>query len=475
MKILFIFPPKENWALRNIQLHKKIDEESGNYPPLGILYVASYLEKNIPSCEIKIIDAPTEKLSFENIKSTVKNFLPDVVGIYFCTEYLYDAYKVAESVKEVNKNILTVAGGPHLHIYPFETIQTPYIDFVVYGEAEIAFCNLIDSLINSKDPNNIDGIITKYNLQKQHKVQYIFNLDELVMPNRRLLNYKLYRSFITYSNPITTMVTSRGCAFNCYYCNSIERAKKVRFHSAEFVVKEIQDIVSLGIKDVIFFDENFTFNIRRVEDICDLIIEKRIKIRWHCRSRADMKLEKKILQKMKDAGCRMIQFGIETATPRLQKIINKHLDLENVKKVIKICKDVGILTYGNFMLGLPTETKQEMLNTINFAIELGLDYAPFGVFNPLPKSVFYENALKDRTIKKDYWYEYVKDPSKPIVDYWWPLHDKNILKELNYFAFKKFYFRPSYILKSIFRKQSIKQKFWQAKSAIKLFLSTSSA
>lgn len=470
MKILFIFPPKENWALREMKLHKKIDEESGFYPPLGILYVASYLQKEVRLCDIEVIDAPTENLNYEDIKIFVKKFCPDVVGIYFCTEYLYDALKIAKIVKSVSKKIITVAGGPHLHIYPLETIENPEIDFVIHGEGEIVFTQLIKNLLEDKDPNEIPGVISKSNKHKEYKIQFVTNLDELVIPNRRLLDYKKYKSFITYKNPITTMMTSRGCAFNCYYCNSIERAKKVRFHSPEFVIKEIEDIISLGIKDIIFFDENFTFDIKRVEDICDLLIKKKLKVRWHCRSRADMKLDKRILKKMKDAGCRLIQFGIETSIPRLQKLINKHLDLERVKQVIKMCKDVGILTYGNFMLGLPTQTKEEMLETIRFAIDLGLDYAPFGVFNPLPKSVFYEKALKEGIIKKDYWYEYVRDPSQFIIDYWWPEHNKEMLTELNYLAFRKFYFRLSYILKSIFRKQSLSQKFWQVKAAIKLFL-----
>ncbi|MCS7150913.1 MAG: B12-binding domain-containing radical SAM protein [Endomicrobia bacterium] len=471
MKVLFIFPPKNNWALRNIKLHKKIDEESGFYPPLGILYVASYLKKELPSCEVKIIDAPSEKLDYIDIKTQISNFAPDVVGIYFCTEYLYDALQTAKVVKQLNSKIFTVAGGPHVFIYPFETIKEPEIDFVIYGEAEIVFTKLIECLKIGKFPDDIIGVITKNNIDKDHKIQYVEKLDGLTFPNRTLLNYKKYKSFITYKNPITTMMTSRGCAYNCYYCNSIERAKKVRFHSPEYVVKEIESIVKLGIKDIIFFDENFTFDIDRVEAICDLLIEKKLNIRWHCRSRADMKLDKRILRKMKEAGCRMIQFGIETATPHLQKLINKHLDLEQVKKVIKLCKDVGILTYGNFMLGLPTETPKEMLNTINFAIKLNLDYAPFGVFNPLPKSVFYEKAIKEGIINKDYWLEYVKNPDKPISNYWWPLHNKEMLNRMNYLAFRKFYFRVNYILKAIFRRQSLTQKFWQAKSVVRLFLS----
>ncbi|MCX7956390.1 MAG: B12-binding domain-containing radical SAM protein [Endomicrobia bacterium] len=470
MKILFIFPPKKNWALRQIKLYQKIDEESGFYPPLGILYVASHLEKLYPSCNIKIIDAPSCNLDFEDIRHYIKTFLPDVVGVYFCTEYLYDSFKVMELVKQENKKTITVAGGPHLHIYPLETIINPDVDFAIYGEGELVFSQLIECFLYNKDPNRIPGVISKSNKDKEHKIQFVPNLDELAFPNRRLIEYKKYKSFITYDNPITTMMSSRGCAYNCYYCNSIERAKKVRFHSPEYVVKEIESIIELGIRDIIFFDENFTFDIERVEKICDLIIEKKLKVRWHCRSRADMKLDKRILKKMKYAGCRLIQFGIETSTPRLQKIINKHLDLEQIKKVIKMCKDVGILTYGNFMLGFPTQKVNEMLDTINFAIKLNLDYAPFGVFNPLPASVFYERAIKEGIIKNDYWHEYVRNPIVPLKEYWWPLHNKNVLLLINIIAFRKFYFRIRYFLKILFFiKQSIYQKFWIIKSALRIF------
>ncbi len=469
MKVLFIFPPKENWALREVKLHKKIDEESGHYPPLGILYVATYLLKNT-NHQVKIIDCPAEEIRYDSLEQQIKNFFPDVVGIYFCTEYLLDSLKTAQLVKKIKKDTIVVAGGPHIFIYPKQTIKNEYVDYCIFGEGEIVFTEFINALDTAKDIDSIPGVISKRNLYKEHVLQKVPLLDILPYPERSLLDIKKYKSFITYSNPITTMMTSRGCAYNCYYCNSIERAQKVRFHSAEYVVKEMESIINLGIRDILFFDENFTFDIKRVEDICDEIISKKIKVRWHCRSRADMKLDKRILKKMKDAGCRLIQFGIETGSQRLQKVINKNLDLERVKQVVKMCKDVGILVYGNFMLGLPTETKEEMLQTINFAIELGLDYAPFGVFNPLPESVFYIHALKEKIIKKDYWLEYVENPEESMKDYWWPKHDKNFLNEMNYLAFKKFYFRPTYILKALFRKQALKQKLWQAKAAIKLFL-----
>lgn len=120
------------------------------------------------------------------------------------------------------------------------------------------------------------------------------------------------------------------------------------------------------------------------------------------------------------------------------------------------------------MIGLPTETEEEMKQTLKFAIELNLDYAPIGTFNPLPDSVFYKMALDDGIIESDYWHEYVKNPSEKIKYYWWPLHNKEVLDKLNFDGFKKFYYRPRYLLKAIFRKQSLAQKIWQIKSALRI-------
>lgn len=470
MKVLLIFPPTKLWVSRHLTINKGINDESGAFPPLGLLYVASYLEKNINNCRIEIIDAPTEKFEYRNIEQKIIEKKPDVVGIYFNTEYLYDAYKTAETAKKADRNIIVVAGGPHITNYPIETTSNPFVDYCVFGEGEIAFKDLIDALICNKEPENIAGVISKKNTAKSFKLQKVENLDMLPFPNLSLLNKNNYKSFITYSNPITTIMTSRGCAYNCYYCSNIERSQKVRMRSAKNVVDEIEKIQEAGIKDIIIFDENFTFNILRVEEICDELIRRKINVRWHCRSRADMKFDKHILRKMKDAGCRMIQFGIDAGTQNMQQKINKKLDLEKVKQVVKMTKDAGILVYGNFMIGHPDEMKEEMKQTIDFAVKLGFDYAPFSIFNPLPGSVFYLEGLKNGIIKNDYWLEYVKDPQKPIADYFWPLQNKEMLIETDHYAYRKFYLRPKYMFQALFRKQSIKQKLWQLKAGFKMFV-----
>jgi radical SAM superfamily enzyme YgiQ (UPF0313 family) len=431
--------------------------------------VASYVEK-YTNFKVDIIDASTERMGYPGLEKKIREKKPDIVGIYCCTAYLLDAFKTAELVKKMDKKIVVIAGGPHIFIYPKETILNPHIDFCVYGEGEIAFKELVECLSTGGNPEKISGIITKDNLSLEHIIQRIDDLDSLPFPHRKFLDYKKYNSFITHSNPITTLISSRGCVFNCYYCNNIERQEKVRMRSPENVVDEIEEVVRMGVKDILIFDENFTFNIKRVIDICDEIGKRKLKIRWHCRSRADMNLDESALKRMKEAGCRMIQFGIETGTQRLQKIINKNLNLENVRKMIKMAKGAGILTYGNFMVGLPTETQEEMMESISFAKKSGLDYAPFGIFMPLPESVFYKMALKDGIIKNDYWHEYVKNPQNPTNECCWPLHDKDILNKLNALAFKSFYLNPKFIFKALICRQSPRQKMWQLKSAVKLFL-----
>lgn len=261
-------------------------------------------------------------------------------------------------------------------------------------------------------------------------------------------------------------MTSRGCAFNCYFCNNIERAQKVRFRSPENVVRELEEINKIEIKDVIFFDENFTLDIKRVEEICDIIIGKKLKIKWQCRSRADMKLNLNLLGKMKKAGCRMIQFGIEAGSQRIQKVINKNLNLENVSKLLKNVKKAGILIYGNLMIGHPTETKEEMEETLEFALKTKMDYISISIFGPLPKTVFYEQGIKDNVIKADYWYEYIKNPKDPIPIFW-PTHDKDFLVNLQAEFYRRFYFRIGYIFRSIFIRQSIKQKIHQIRASLR--------
>ena len=470
MKVLLVFP-SQFIGTSTSTLHRTINEESGDYPPLGMMYIATALN-NRTHHTAEILDCRMLRLGSEDVADVVRHRNPDVVGVYFFTEFIRDSKAVTDAVKKINPSIITIAGGPHIYNYPLETIEIPSVDYCFYGEAEEGFAEFLDALESggAEAAESVEGIISRNKKNLPPAPRRIKDINTLPFPDRRLVDIHRYRSFITHSNPTATLMTSRGCAFNCYYCNSIERAHKVRMVSATGVIAELKDAVSLGIRDFLFFDENFTYDIRRVEEICRLIIDEKLKIRWHCRSRADMKLDEGLLEVMKKAGCRMIQFGIETATPRLQKLINKNLNLDSVRRTLAAVKKAGIMTYGNFILGLPTETEEEMRATACFPIENNMDYASFSIFIPFPDSVFYEQGLKSGEIPRDFWREYVKDPEgHPLAYYWWPAQNKEVVEKNLTLAIRGFYLRPSYLLKAIFRRQSFRQKLWQARAALRLF------
>ncbi|MFQ3675167.1 MAG: radical SAM protein [Endomicrobiia bacterium] len=469
MKVLLIYPPREHYIF-GITPHVYIESDAGYYPPIGLLYLAGYLKK-FSDVEIYVLDAYTEKMNHQQVKNYIQKLQPDVVGVYFSTYYLYDGIITVKNIKEISKEIITVVGGPHTAFYPKETIEIPEVDYVIVGEAEKSFNQLIKSLKEKKfsEIDNMPNVVSKKNLTKTLFREVIADLDELPFPARELLDYKKYSSILAKKNPITTIITSRGCPFKCYFCSNIESGQKVRYRSAKNVVDEIQDAVErFGIYDFLFFDELFTSNRQRVIDICNEIIRRGLKIRWHCRSRADV-LDEEMIKKMKKSGCRLIQFGIETGSQRLQKVINKNLDLEKVRKIITMVYKHGIYTYADFMFGLPSETEDETRNTLKFAKLLNLDYIAFGMFHPDVGSVFYEQGLKENRFT-DFCLEFVKNYGMvPVFDHSWTGKDREKYHDMISFAYRNFYLRPTYCIKHLLRLDSFEQIKWQIFSAIKVF------
>ncbi|MFH1369300.1 MAG: radical SAM protein [Elusimicrobiota bacterium] len=469
MKTLLIYPPRENYIF-GVTPHVYIEADAGNYPPIGMLYIAACLEK-AGVCNVEVLDAYTEGLSHEDVRNRIAASAPDVVGVYFSTYYLVDALKTAENAKKANPAAFVVAGGPHTALYPSETAAVPCIDCVLVGEAEESFVELVKLLREGSrsEVQNIAGAVTKGTPSgKCAQLGRIEELDRLPFPARRLIDYSKYKSILTKSNPITTVITSRGCPFNCFFCSNQESGKKVRYRSAGNVVDELESLVQeYGIRDFLFFDELFTSNKIRTMQICDEIISRGLKIRWHCRSRVDV-LDEEMVKKMKSAGCRLIQFGIETGNQRLQELINKKLNLEKVRETVSMVYASGILTYADFMFGLPTETDDEMRHTLQYAKSLKLDYIAFGMFHPIPGSIFYDQGIKEKKFE-DFWLKYVKDQSYVIEDHSWTGKDRERHHLFVADAYRSFYLRPSYMAGRLLRMDSLPQLIWQLKSAVRVF------
>lgn len=449
MKVLLINPPNLNPL--SAVLPRVLEEKRGFNPPLSLLYIAGYLRKNGQNHEIKVIDGPTENLDYIGLKERIKEFAPDVVGITTMTFTIIDALETAKMVKGINPRIKIVFGGPHVHIFGKETLNLGNSDFIVLGEGEKNFCQLIDNIENEEALKKIPGLIfydKNGELIHTGPPQFIDNLDELPFPARELIDNNKYFSLLGTSSLVTTMITSRGCPFQCLFCDRPHLGKKFRARSPENVVDEIEECLKkYGIKEFLIYDDTFTVNRQRAIDICNEIIKRKLNIIWDIRARVDT-IDKDLLSALKKAGCERIHYGVEAGTQKVLDIFRKGITLKQVEKAFELTKEAGMQTLGYFMIGNPEETEKDILQTIKFAKKLDPDYVHITITMPYPATDLYFLALKEGVIKKDVWLEFAKNPYSKFIP---PVWDKELSREkLNNLvkkAYREFYFRPSYLLK----------------------------
>jgi len=467
MKVLFINPPNKNEILScNPEIIKK---ERGYDPPLGILYLAAYLEKNSDH-QIDIIDAQVEKLNYNQLTEKIKEISPDIVGITAMTFTLIDVIKVIEIVKKINSQIKIILGGPHAHIYPKETLDLSGVNFIVLGEGEKPLLELLNNIENLEKLKNIKNIAFKDNDQIviTECREYNKDLDELPFPARHLTPYKKYWSILSGDKMITTMFTSRGCPYQCTFCDRPNMGKSFRARSAKNVVNEMEECLKMGIKEIFIYDDTFTVDKERVINICNEIIKRKLNFVWDIRARVDT-VNEQILKKLKQAGCARIHYGVESGTEKILKVLNKGIHLSQVKEVFDLTKKFGISTFAYFMIGCPTETKENILKTINFAKKLNTDFVQITLLTPFPATKIYNDALSQGIIKKDYWLEFAKNPKPNFKTKYWTeeLSNEELFKFINY-AYKQFYLRPNFILKTLKEINSFNDFIRKAKAGLKI-------
>lgn len=464
MKILLINPPISNLILTNLP---EIIAQEDSMPPLGIMYVASYLKKHT-NHQIKILDCLIEKISHKELKERIKQEKPDVVGITALTFTLIDVLRVAKAVKEVDLKTKVILGGSHVNIYPEETMNFPEIDYLVLGEGEKPAKDLIDNLEQTEKLYDIKGIVFR---DKDNKVintghrELIQNLDELPFPARSLVSNEKYSSVLSENNPVTTLFSSRGCPFRCTFCNRAHLGKVFRSRSVKNVVDEMEECKRIGIKEIFFYDDTFTIDRQRVLDICSEIKRRNLKIFWDVRARVDT-INEEVLRAMKETGCQRIHYGVEAGTEKILKVLNKGITLDQIKKTFKLTRKMNIQTLAYFMIGSPRETKEDVLKTIKFAKKIKPDFVCFSITTPYPQTEIYALGLREKIIPYDFWLEFAKNPKPDFVAIPW---EEKISQEELVSLFKKayhsFYLRPSYIFDKILKLKSFKELFKKAKTA----------
>jgi anaerobic magnesium-protoporphyrin IX monomethyl ester cyclase len=469
MKVLLVNPPNHNIIPTNVPSF--VNEETGVYPPLGLMYVAAYAEKN-SGHQIEILDAQVEKMDYKAISHEIRKRKPDIVGIQTFSFTLVDVLLVAKTVKEVDETINVVLGGHHASIYPEESINFPEVDFIVCGEGEIPFTALIQDITNPQALKTVPGLVySKGKTTMTGGNPLIESLDALPFPARHLTPYKKYYSLLAKRNPITTMMTSRGCPYNCLFCERPHLGKVFRARSAGNVVDEMEECTSLGINELFLYDDTFTIDRKRVLKICDEILERGLDIGWDIRTRVD-NVDKELLENLKKAGCERIHYGVEAGTPEILAVLRKGITLEQAKKAFNMTREAGIKTLAYFMIGSPRETKSQILKTIELAKELNPDFVNFSVVTPYPATPLYCMGLQEGQLKTDYWREFAQSPSRDFVPELWEEHlSRDELMTLLNHAYKSFYVRPTYIIKELFDVKSVDEFKRKLKAGLKVLTS----
>jgi len=324
MRILLINPPNLN--LISSVLPSVLEEERGCNPPLGLLYIAGYLKGKEENYEVRVIDSPVENLNYSQLKEKIKEFNPEIIGISTMSFTIIDALKTAKITKEIDSRIKVIFGGPHVHIYGKETLALGNSDFIILGEGEKTFYQLVKNIDDEEKLKEIPGLIfydKKRNLVHTGSPQFIENLDELPFPARELIDNKKYFSVLGANNLVTTMITSRGCPYHCLFCDRPHLGKKFRARSPKNVVDEMEECLKkYRIKEFLIYDDTFTINRQRVIDICYEIIKRKLKIIWDIRARVDI-IDKEMLLALKKAGCQRIHYGVESGTQKILNVLRK--------------------------------------------------------------------------------------------------------------------------------------------------------
>jgi anaerobic magnesium-protoporphyrin IX monomethyl ester cyclase len=409
-------------------------------PPLGLGYLASFLKSQ--GIEVKIIDALRDNLPAQIVVSKVLAGKPDAVGITCLTAFYKEATELSLSLKRHGQRV--IIGGVHPTFMPAETLRDTQADAVVCGEGEIALLHLVKNGFSS---NGIEGVYSQADLASgkimDSRAPIIPQLDTLPPPDWRQLDPRSYpkapHGAIVKRFPIGVVTTTRGCPYPCTFCASPKfYRRKIRFRSPENVIAEIEMLIrDFGVREIHFEDDNFTLKREHVARICELMLQKNLRVTWACPNgiRAD-RVDKDLIHLMKRAGCYYFAYGIESANAQILKNIKKSETIEEIEQSIAWAHEAGISCQGFFIFGLPGETDTTIEQTIQFACRSQLSRAQFLILDVIPGSELWTTL--EGQFQPDWRKNSYKEPE------WLPegMSRETLLRAQSR-AFRKFYASPA--------------------------------
>lgn len=412
------------------------------YPPMGLLYLASYLKK--AGHRVKVIDANAYQMTFSRIVKEAFDYKPEIAGVSVFSLTLYSSRILTEKIKEVMRGVKLVIGGPGVFYNPEKILnEFKEVDFLIVNEAEkavVKLCDYIQDRISLSDVPQLwyrkDGRINS-----NRQVQIIENLDSIEYPMRHLLGsgYKegKYFSLIWGHKNIDSMLTSRGCPYKCSFCYNIKKSYKMA--SPQRVVEELSGLYNSGARFIRILDDNFVLDKKRIMKIFSLIIKKKLKVKLAIKSRADM-VDKEWLALAKKAGTYLIAFGMESANQRLLDRMKKDITVDDIFRACRLTKEQKIWVHTSWIMGYPGETPETIDKTVKAIKLLKPNTTNLSLLTPFPGTEVYERAKAKGALVGDW---DAQSPKIPWVKLPWV---KSREEFSNYLQNKllKIYLRPFY-------------------------------
>ncbi len=443
MKTVFLYNPPTGLYRRDNRCQNKVEDQTVSvvFPPMELLYCAAILEQ--AGHKVAVRDYPAGNGSWDGFIQDVQEIKPDWAVFTTTIATLNNDIYSATLVKEHSPNTLTAAKGEPVHYMDEEIIRSsPNLNIILRGEVE----GFINDLVSGKDWSSLPGVTFMQNEQvmRTPESKKYLELDEMPLPARHLVDNSLYRSPET-RNPLTTVVTSLGCPHKCIFCSvPALTGTSVRFRSPASVVDELEHCVNEhGIREFLFHADTFTLKRNWVFELCQLILDRGLDIRWGCNSRVDT-IDAERLQWMKKAGCWVVGFGVESGDDESLKKMKKRATAAQAMEAVRLCREHDVRSHAFFAFGFPWDTEETIKEMIDFAAKLDPDFFDFNVAFPLPGTeldrLVTEKGLiiKDRLQNGGYAVGAVSTETLPADE----------LEKWRRKALWKMYLRPHYIVRT---------------------------
>jgi len=413
--------------------------------PLGLAYIAAVLEKEGHHVSVLDLNVQSDNLEIE-IRSA------DVVGIYAYTAIVKAAWQLCDIAKRSNPNVVTVLGGPHVSALPLESLQRGSVDIVIRGDGEYAMAELCGRLEKRQKLEDVKGISYKESLRLKENPdrKRIKNLDELPFPARHLFPLDHYTpsrpTWVSKKAKPVTIITSRGCPYNCVFCYSAR--SEYRYRSPQNVLDEVRFLVDeYKVNYIEILDDLFTLIPKRAVEFCNLLIKEGVDVEWLNPegNRVDL-INRDFLVLAKRSGCRDVWYAVESGSQRvLDEVMSKGITIEQVRKAVKMSKEIGLKVGGFIVIGSPGETQNEIVATVDFACSLGLDYGQITICTPYPGTQLYNWIKREGKLLIDDWDMY--NPFLGRAFYEYGETKKEMVERMFRWAYRRFYLNPSFLAK----------------------------